>query len=55
MNTATYINKATSEIYKLRGVKSLEQAWNLAEYVCNRNNWNYSMFCNDVTVKYEAK
>jgi hypothetical protein len=51
---ATYTNKATGETYKLNGVNSLEQAWNLAEFVCRRNNWNLSMFCFDVNVKYEA-
>lgn len=51
---ATYTNKATNEVYTLRGVKSLEQAWNMAEFVCRRNNWNLSMFCYDVTVKFEA-
>jgi len=50
---ATYTNKATGEKYTLKGVKSLEQAWNLAEFVCRRNNWNFSMFSCDVKVKYE--
>jgi hypothetical protein len=51
---ATYFNKATGETYTLKGVNSLKQAWNMAEFVCKRNDWNLSMFCNDVRVKYEA-
>lgn len=50
---ATYTNKATGETYTLKGIKSLKQAWKLAEFVCRRNNWNFSMFCFDVKVKYE--
>lgn len=50
----TYTNTATGETYKLSGVNSLEQAWNLAEFVCRRNNWNLSTFCSDVRVKFQA-
>ena len=50
---AQYYNNATGETYKLNGVSSLKQAWDLAEFVCSRNNWNISMFCHDVKVKYE--
>jgi len=50
---ATYTNKATGETYKMGGVKNLEQAWNLAEFVCNRKNWNFEMFCNDVKVTFK--
>lgn len=49
---ATYINKATGEIYTLKGIISLKQAWNMAEFVCKRNNWNLSMFHFDVVVKF---
>ena len=48
--TATYQNKATKETYQLGGVKGIEQAWKMAEFVCNRNNWNLEMFSNDVKV-----
>lgn len=54
MSQATYHNTATGETYTLKGVKSLEAAWDLAEFVCRRNNWNLSMFCNDVKVKFTA-
>lgn len=54
-HTAVYYNRATEETYKIRGVRDLEQAWNLAEFVCNRNNWNLSMFCHDVQVKLIKK
>lgn len=47
-----YTNNATGETYTLKGVCSLKQAWNLAEFVCQRNNWNLSTFCFDVTVKF---
>jgi len=49
--TATYTNKQTKENYQIGGVKGLEQAWNLAEFVCNRNNWNLEMFSYDVIVR----
>lgn len=49
---ATYFNKATRETYTLRGITSLKQAWNMAEFVCERNNWNLSMFSYDVVVKF---
>jgi len=48
---ATYTNKATNETYRIGGVKNLAQAWNLAEFVCHRMNWNLSMFSYDVKVK----
>lgn len=48
---AIYTNTATGEVYQLAGVKSLGQAWNLAEFVCRRMNWNLSMFSYDVKVK----
>lgn len=48
---ATYTNKATNEVYIINGISSLKQAWNISEFVCKRNNWNHSMFCNDVKVK----
>ena len=48
--TATYRNTATGETYKLSGVKNLRQAWEMAEFVCRRNGWNFAMFCNDVKV-----
>lgn len=50
-HTATYKNNATGETYKLNGVANLATAWNMAAFVCRRNNWNLEMFCNDVTVK----
>jgi hypothetical protein len=48
--TATYTNKALNETYKIGGVKDLEQAWNLANFACRRNNWNPAAFCMDVKV-----
>ena len=51
---ATYTNKVIKETYILCGVKSLEQAWKLADFVCSRNNWNLSMFSYDVIVKLSA-
>ena len=52
---ATYTNKATNETYRLAGVKSLKQAWSLAEFVANRNGWNIEMFCTDVKVRFSNK
>lgn len=52
---ATYTNKATGEVYTLGGIRDLEHAWNMAEFVCNRNNWNLSKFTQDVTVKLQSK
>jgi hypothetical protein len=49
--TATYTNKALNETYTINGVRGTEQAWDLAAFVCRRNNWSLSMFCNDVTIK----
>lgn len=48
---ATYTNTALNETYELGGINNLEQAWDMAEFVCNRNNWNLSMFSYDVRVK----
>ena len=49
---AIYTNHATNETYTLgMEIADLKTAWNLAAFVCNRMNWNLSMFCNDVTVK----
>jgi hypothetical protein len=48
---AIYTNTATNETYTLAGVKSISEAWNLASFVCSRNGWNFSMFCEDVRVK----
>ena len=48
--TATYQNKATKETYNLGGVSGIEQAWNLASFVCYRNNWNIEAFTRDVRV-----
>lgn len=49
---ATYFHKLSGQTYTLRGVKSLSQAWALAKIVCERNNWNFDMFCEDVRVKF---
>lgn len=50
MKTAVYKNTITKEIYQIAGVKDLAQAWRLAAFVCERNNWNYNMFHEDVKV-----
>lgn len=49
--TAIYHNVVLNETYKISGVKDLREAWNLAEFVCYKNNWNISMFSYDVRVK----
>lgn len=48
---AVYTNKATKETYTLANVTGIEQAWNLWEFVCQRNNWNPSAFTHDVNIK----
>lgn len=48
--TATYQNTATKETYNLGGVSGIAQAWKMANFVCNRNNWNIEMFSADVRV-----
>jgi hypothetical protein len=48
MKTTTYINKVTGDKYTLKGVKSLDKAWKLAGFACERNGWNVI----DVTVKF---
>lgn len=48
---AVYYNVALNETYKIGGVRDLEQAWDLAEVVCRRNQWNLAMFNYDVRVK----
>jgi hypothetical protein len=53
--TAIYQNKATKETYKLGGVSGIEQAWNMANFVCNRNNWNIEMFHTDVRVSIKQE
>lgn len=51
MKKAIYNNKATKETYTLANVTGIEQAWNMWQFVCGRNNWNPATFTNDVTVK----
>jgi len=51
MNTAIYTNKALNETHKISGVSGIEQAWNLAEYVCRRKGWNFEAFCLDCNVR----
>lgn len=51
MKIATYYNKATNETYKLAGIQNVQQAYDVYEFVCRRNNWNPSMFTHDVSVK----
>lgn len=51
MKTAVYFNKATYETYELGGVSNIQQAYNLYDFVCSRNNWNPAMFTHDVVVK----
>lgn len=48
--TATYTNTQTSETYELGGVNNIGQAWKLANHVCDRMNWNFDMFAEDVRV-----
>lgn len=50
---ATYENIATGETYKMGGVKNMEQAWDLAEFVCRRNDWNLETFALDVKVTFK--
>ena len=51
--TATYNNIATKEIYKLSGVSSISKAWKMANFVCDRNNWNREMFSHDVKISVD--
>jgi len=53
MKTAVYTNHATNEVYKIGGVTGIDQAWNLVDFACRRNNWNPAAFNLDVTVKIE--
>jgi hypothetical protein len=48
--TATYKNTATKEVYELGGVKGISHAWQLANTVCDRTNWNFDVFHIDVKV-----
>jgi hypothetical protein len=52
-STAVYYNRATKETYRLGGIADLESAWNMASFVCSRNNWNLGMFHIDVKVSIE--
>jgi hypothetical protein len=49
---ATYFHKLSGVTYNLQGVKSLAQAWALSKTVCEINNWNHDMFCEDVVVRF---
>lgn len=49
---ATFTNKVTGQIYKLAGVKSIEKAWGMASFVCDRMSWNIDMFAEDITVRF---
>ena len=51
MKTAIYKNRALKKEYKLVNVKDLESAWNLVDYVANRNGWN----AYDIHVKLECE
>ena len=50
---AIYKNTATKEIYKLAGVSGISQAWKMANFVCDRNNWNREMFSHDVKISVD--
>jgi len=39
MSKAKYTHRITKEVYILGGC-DLEKAWNLFNWVCERNNWN---------------
>lgn len=49
--SATYTNIATGETYTIGGIRDLEHAWAITEFVCNRMNWNHDMFTYDVRVR----
>jgi hypothetical protein len=44
--TARYKNHVLNEYYIIGGVRNLEHAWNILEWVAKRNGWNWI----DVTV-----
>ena len=49
--TITYTNQITGERTKRENLKDFAHAWKLSKEICEEMNWNFDMFCEDVSVR----